>query len=67
MQNEKRPRDRGHCGYELRVPAAWLRREVDAGRIPCLCAGRNRLFDVEAVVTVLAQRAAQGRGDCDEQ
>ena len=54
------------AAFELGVPAAWLRREADAGRVPCLRAGRNRLFDVEAVVSSLAQLAAQGGGDEDE-
>ena len=41
----------------LRVPAAWLRREADAGRLPHLAAGSQRLFNLEAVERVLAKRA----------
>jgi hypothetical protein len=42
----------------VRVPAAWLKAEAVAGRIPSLSAGRRRLFNLEAVVRVLAERAA---------
>jgi len=28
------------------LPAAWLRREADAGRLPCIRAGRLRMFDL---------------------
>lgn len=48
----------------LGVPAAWLRREAAAGRVPNLRAGRRLLFDVEAVERALSERAdkqAQGR------
>lgn len=38
------------------LPAAWLRREADAGRIPCIRAGRRRMFNVSAVLKVLAER-----------
>ncbi|QDV88998.1 hypothetical protein RAS2_00570 [Phycisphaerae bacterium RAS2] len=40
------------------LPVAWLRAEADAGRIPCLRVGRRRLFNLEAVRRVLAERAA---------
>jgi len=42
----------------LRLPAAWLRREADAGRLPCIRAGKRRMFDIEAVVKALADRQA---------
>lgn len=38
------------------LPAAWLRREADAGRIPCIRAGRRRMFNTAAVLKVLAER-----------
>ena len=41
---------------QLGVPRSWLRREVKAGRIPCLDIGNRRLFDVEAVKASLDQR-----------
>jgi hypothetical protein len=40
------------------LPAAWLQREADGGRIPCLLVGRSRMFDRNAVLHVLAERAA---------
>ena len=54
------------AAFELGVPAAWLRRESDAGRIPYLRAGRKILFNIEAVQNVLAERAAQGGGASNE-
>ena len=44
------------------VPAAWLKREARAGRVPCLLAGRRRLFNERAVRAALAQRAAGDLG-----
>ncbi len=44
---------------KLRLPRSWLITEADAGRIPCLRIGRRRLFNVDAVRTVLAKRAAR--------
>ena len=43
----------------LRVPVGWLRDEADAGRIPCLRAGRVYLCDPLAVETALLERARQ--------
>jgi len=43
----------------LRLPTQWLKREADSGNIPCLRIGRKRLFNVDAVRRVLAQRAAR--------
>jgi len=42
----------------LRLPVAWLKAEADAHRIPCLRAGRRRVFNLEAVERALAERAA---------
>jgi hypothetical protein len=40
------------------IPAAWLKREADAGRIPCVRAGRRRFFDIAAVrAAILADSA----------
>ena len=45
----------------LGIPAAWLKSEADAGRIPSLQAGRRRLFDLEAVrETLLARSVSEG-------
>jgi len=38
------------------LPAAWIRREADAGRLPCIRAGRRRMFDVAAVLKALTER-----------
>lgn len=46
--------------YELAertgLPVAWLKREADAGRLPCLRVGRRLMFDLEAVRLVLSER-----------
>lgn len=42
----------------LRVTIGWLRDEADAGRVPCLRAGKRYLFSPEAVERELAARAA---------
>lgn len=51
----------------LKLPAAWLKAEAEAGRIPSLRAGRRLMFNPEAVEQVLLERAAgtnhKGRGD----
>jgi hypothetical protein len=49
----------GPMARRLRLTAAWLRDESDAGRVPCLRAGKRYLFAPEAVERVLAARAAQ--------
>jgi excisionase family DNA binding protein len=46
----------------LGVSRRWLRLETDAGRIPYLRAGRRRLYRIEAVQQVLAERASTSRG-----
>lgn len=43
-----------------RLPEAWLRREADAGRLPCIRAGRRRMFDLTAVLKSLAERQERG-------
>jgi len=43
----------------LGVPAAWLRSEARAGRVPHLRVGRRMLFNPDAVQHVLLERAAQ--------
>lgn len=47
----------------LRVPAAWLREEIEAGRLPALRAGRAILVDVATVASILAERARTERGE----
>ena len=43
----------------LGVPAAWLRAEANAGRVPCLRAGRRLLLNPEAVEAALLARAKE--------
>ena len=50
----------------LGVPAAWLRNEADAGRVPCLRAGRRVLFNPDTIEAVLLERAQLKGDDCDE-
>jgi hypothetical protein len=42
----------------LGIPMAWLRREVEAGRIPHLDCGARRLFNADEVRKSLLQRIA---------
>ncbi|HYE60702.1 MAG TPA: hypothetical protein VD997_01790 [Phycisphaerales bacterium] len=35
------------------LPAAWLRREAEAGRLPSIMAGRQRMFPLAKVVEQL--------------
>jgi hypothetical protein len=44
----------------LGISVPWLKREADAGRLPCLRVGRSRMFDLAAVLKVLAERAESG-------
>jgi hypothetical protein len=45
----------------LRVPARWLRDEVESGRIPALVAGRAILVHVPTASELLADRAKVGK------
>ena len=45
----------------LGVPAAWLKAEAAAPRIPHLRAGRRWLFNLQLVEQVLLERAEAGR------
>ncbi len=49
-----RPRD---AADRLGVQADWLRREAEAGRIPCLRIGRRRHYMIHSVLLALADRA----------
>lgn len=46
----------------LRVPARWLREEIEAGRVPALRARRAILVHVPTVARLLAERAKAGTG-----
>ena len=47
----------GAMARRLRVRAAWLRSEAEAGRIPHIRAEDQYLFDPDAVDRVLVERA----------
>jgi hypothetical protein len=51
----------------LRVPFRWLREEAEAGRIPCLRAGKAILCDFAAVEAALLLRARQTATPADEE
>lgn len=44
------------------LPLAWLRREADEGRLPCLRVGRRRMFDPDLIRRALADRQAKEAG-----
>jgi hypothetical protein len=48
----------GPMARYLRVAVAWLCAEADAGRVPCLRAGKVYLFHPPAVERALVVRAA---------
>jgi hypothetical protein len=50
----------GQTARLLQVPAAWLRAEAEAGRLPHLKAGKALLFDVDSVEQILIERARMG-------
>ncbi len=50
----------GIVARALGVPAGWLRREVDAMRLPCVRADQVILFDVPTVERLLIERAQRG-------
>ncbi len=54
------------AAFRLGVPAAWLRTEAEAERVPYLRAGRRLLFNCAAVERELLARAAR-KGDTDAQ
>lgn len=49
----------------LGVPAAWLKAEAHAGRVPHLKAGRRILFSTEAAERALLARAQGEEGPAD--
>lgn len=44
----------------LHVTNCWLRTEAEAGRIPCLIAGRQILFNPIIVEKLIVERASKG-------
>jgi hypothetical protein len=59
----EKPENLNQLARRLRLPAAWIKAEVAADRLPCLRVGRCLLFSPEAVDRALLQRAALGPGD----
>jgi hypothetical protein len=57
MINQSRLLPVGPMARLLRVPVKWLRQEAEAGRVPCLKAGKALLFDPDTVEHVLLERA----------
>lgn len=49
----------GLMALRARVPAPWLKAEVEAGRLPALRAGSRLLFDPEIVIPLLEERARE--------
>jgi len=43
------------CALRLGLPLAWFKREVEAGRIPFVMAGRRRMFAIDVVRRSLAE------------
>jgi hypothetical protein len=62
MFNQPKLLPAGPTARRLRVPVSWLRGEAEAGRVPCLQAGKVLLFSPETVERVLLERARQGCG-----
>ena len=52
----------GPAAALLGVPVKWLRREADAGRVPCLRAGDRVLFNIRAAEQALLERASKSDG-----
>ena len=46
------------AAMELGLPAAWLKSEADAGRVPHLLVGRRMFMNTAVVASTLLQRAA---------
>ena len=44
------------------LPAAWLKRDAEAGRIPSISVGRRRFFDLVAVLKALAEHPNAKKG-----
>ena len=45
-----------------KVPPRFLKAEAEAGRVPALKAGAKFLFNPQAVLKVLSERAANSQG-----
>jgi hypothetical protein len=51
----------------LGVTQLWLRDQADAGKVPCLKAGKRHLFNPVAVQETLAAKAARSQQGGDDE
>ena len=56
MSNDA-PETLNQLARRLKLPAAWIKQEVQAGRLPCLRIGKRFLFSPDAVNRTLLKRA----------
>jgi hypothetical protein len=49
----------GQVARLLHLPSAWLRAEAEAGRLPCLRAGKAILMELETIEAILIERSRQ--------
>jgi hypothetical protein len=61
MENEQQLLSLPAVAKALRLPVKWIKGEAEAGRLPCLRAGRRLLFARAAVEAALVSRAAAGK------
>jgi hypothetical protein len=59
MGNEHVLLSLGQMARRLKVAADALRKEAEAGRVPCVRVGDSLLFSPEAVTASLAERASR--------
>lgn len=57
MTHSKMLLNEREAAARLGVPLEWLRKEAEAGRVPCLAVGRRRLYIADALMAALAERA----------
>jgi hypothetical protein len=53
----------GPMARRLRVPVQWLRKQAEAGEVPCIRDGEVFLFAPDAVEAALFKRAAEWPAD----
>jgi hypothetical protein len=61
MMNEQKLINVFRLSERTCLPVAWLRRETDAGRIPCIRAGRHTLYDAAAVIRALSKASDRAK------
>lgn len=65
METKTNPKLLPLCAMARRVYVTnrWLKAEADSGRLPCVKADKNYLFDPVLVERVLLKRARKGAND----